>query len=127
MRDMDVKRELTTSQVDASLGVNACKAFAEGDYKQAQVLLLEIVDMEPNNWLARFYLATCYAKTDQMFGAQRAFRYIFENCSTDEEIRQKAVLMLQRVSGEIMEGGSKKPQEFGRFLDAPGLLPSFRD
>lgn len=119
---MDIKGKVTTSQVDASLGVNACNAYAAGDYKKAQTLLLEILDMEPNNWLARFYLATCYAKTNQLFAAQRAFRHIYEN-TDDTDIRAKAVLMLQRVSGEIMEGGSKKPAEFGRFLEAPGLLP----
>jgi tetratricopeptide (TPR) repeat protein len=116
--------KVTTSQVDASLGVNACQAFAAGDYKKAQTYLLEILDYEPNNWLARFYLATCYAKTNQLYAAQRAFRHIFDN-TNDAEIRSKACLMLQRVSGEIMEAGSNKPSEFGRFLEAPGLLPNF--
>lgn len=121
---MDLKRELTTSQVDPSLGLRACKAFSDGDYTAAQRLLIDILDVEPNNWLARFYLATCYAKTNQLLAAQRAFRHIFEKC-TDQEIKSKACLMLQRVTGEIMEGGSKKPAEFGRFLDNPGVFNNF--
>lgn len=113
--------KFTTSQVDATLGVNACNAYAAGDYKNAQKYLQEILDMEPNNWLARFYLATCYAKTDQLYAAQRAFRYIYEK-STDPELKSKAVMMLQRVTGHIEEGGgASKPLEFGRFLDAPGV------
>lgn len=117
---MDDKTRFTTSQVDASLGVNACAAYAAGDFKKAQGLLLEILDIEPSNWLARFYLATCYMKTNQLYAAQRAFRQIYEK-STDAELRSKACSLMQRVSGEMIDGGDKKPVEFGRFLDAPGL------
>jgi len=117
---MDDKIRFTTSQVDASLGVNACAAYASGDFKKAQTLLLEILDMEPSNWLARFYLATCYMKTDQLYAAQRAFRQIYEK-TNDPELKTKACSLMQRVSGEMIEGGEKKPSEFGRFLDAPGL------
>ncbi len=117
---MDDNTRFTTTQADVSLGVNACAAYASGDFKKAQVFLLEILDIEPNNWLARFYLATCYMKTDQLYAAQRAFRMIYEK-TNDAELKSKACSLMQRVSGEMIEGGPRKPTEFGRFLDAPGL------
>jgi Flp pilus assembly protein TadD len=112
-------KNLTTSQLDPSMGLQACKAYQEGDYKTAESLLVQILDSEPNNWLARYYLAVCLYKTKQMFTAQRAFRYLYDKCA-DAEIKSKACLMLQRVNGDLLEGGNKKPLEFGRYCDTPG-------
>jgi hypothetical protein len=112
-------KNLTTSQVDPSLGLRACNAYAGGDFRLAQSLLIEVLDVESNNWLARYYLAVCYYKTKQLMAALRAFRMLFDKCP-DEEIKSKACLMLQRVNGEIIEGGNKRPVEFGRYCDAPG-------
>jgi TolA-binding protein len=113
-------KNLTTSQIDQSLGLNACKAYKSGDYRNAQSMLVDILDMEPNNWLARYYLAVCFSKTQQLAAAQRAFRMLFEKCP-DAEIKSKACLMLQRVSGELTEGGNGRPAEFGRYAEAPGV------
>ena len=116
-----IQRNITTTEVDASLGLAACKAYSDGDFKRAEKLLIEILDSEPNNWLARFYLAVCYSKNKQMYAAQRAFRLLYDK-STDLEVRSKACLMLQRINSEIQEGGAKKPIEFGRYCDSPGRL-----
>src|SRR5258708_38394283 len=97
---MDSRRHITTSQVDASLGINACKAFETGDYPQALNYLLEILDVEPKNWLARFYLAVCYLKTNQLFAAQRAFRFLFDNCS-DEDLKKQAMRAMHKVNAYL--------------------------
>jgi cytochrome c-type biogenesis protein CcmH/NrfG len=115
------QKHITTSQVDASLGLAACKAYADGDFKAAENFLIQILDSEPNNWLARYYLAVCYAKNKQIYAAQRAFRLLYDK-STDQDVRSKACLMLQRINSEIHEGVNKKPIEFGRFNEAPGRI-----
>ena len=112
-------RQVTTSQVDASLGVNACKAYADGDYKKATQHLLDILDVEPQNWLARYYLAVCYSKTNQAFAAQRAARLIYEKCP-DEEIKQKACFLVQ-ATASTFHSQTEKPAEFGRYGDVPGV------
>lgn len=112
-------RQVTTSQVDASLGVNACKAYADGDYKKAAQLLLDILDVEASNWLARYYLAVCYQKTNQTFAAQRAAKLIADKCP-DEEIKQKAAFLAQ-ATASTFHSQSEKPAEFGRYTDIPGV------
>src|SRR5437870_2306191 len=102
------KKAITTSQVDASLGLNACRAFENGDYKSAREALLIILDAEPNNWLARFYLAVCYQKTGQIFAAQRAFRYLYDN-SGDEELKKKSQQCMLQLNAQLTEHG--KPAE----------------
>lgn len=99
----------------------ATQAFNEGDYVRAEKLLIDVVDMEPDNWLARYYLAICYAKNKQVYAAQRAFRVLYDR-STDKEIRSKACSMLQRINSEIHEGPGKRPIEFGRYCDTPGRV-----
>ena len=115
-----MNKEITTSQVDASLGLNACKAYEAKDYNLAMKYLIEILDVEPDNWLARFYLAVCYQKTNQTFAAQRAFRFLYDKC-TDEDLRKKAMYCMQQVTGQIQKPDSKDPPEFGRYNGLPGI------
>ena len=119
------KINITTTSIDISVGLNAFQCYQRGDYKQALVHLLEILDVEPQNWQARLYLAVCYTKTEQMHAAQRAFRFIYDNCK-DGEFRSKALTALHAVNAQLA-GEQKLPEEFGRFQKQPGAAWQFGD
>lgn len=102
------------------MGLNACKAYEEGNFPQAMEYLLQILDMEPQNWLARFYLAVCYEKTGQAFAATRAFRFLYDNCK-DDELRKKALFCMQRINGDIQKAAHEDAPEFGRYNGQPGV------
>jgi thioredoxin-like negative regulator of GroEL len=69
-----------TQIVDVSVALNALKFYKAGQYKEATSCLLDLLDVEPKNWDARLMLGACYFKTEQWGAAQRAFRFIFEQC-----------------------------------------------
>jgi len=113
---------ITTTSIDVSVGVNAFQAYQKGDFKKAAEYLLDIIDREPQNWMARLYLGVCYSKTDQMFAAQRAFRYVYDNCQ-DKELKHKALTALHAVTAEIQGTSKKAPEEFGRFSNEHTATP----
>src|SRR5438552_2164650 len=114
---MDIK--FSTTQLDASLVLGAYKAFKDGNFESAGKSLLEILDVEPRNWQARLLLACCYSKSKQNFAAQRALRFVYENCSDDPDLKAKACLALQSLNAK-MEAEKGSAAEFGRFNDGPG-------
>jgi thioredoxin-like negative regulator of GroEL len=111
---------ITTTSIDISVGLNALQAYQKGDYKNALTHLLDILDIEPKNWQARLYLGVCYHKTNQLAAAQRAFRYMWDNCP-EAELKQKACTALHAVNAQINGEQTKAPEEFGRYTQQAGL------
>lgn len=103
---------LLTVQVDASVALRAHSLYKSGSYSEAMRVLMDILDIEPNNHQARLYLGACYFKTGQSMAASRALRAVYEKAS-DPLIRQKACLALQIVSAEITSKLNSIPAEFG--------------
>jgi tetratricopeptide (TPR) repeat protein len=113
---------LNTSNVDVTVALNALKYYKARDYKGAMKCLLEILDVEPNNWDARLMLAACYYKTSQYASAQRAFRFLMDRCP-DADLKGAAVEGLQAATAKL-EANATDPIEFGAY--APRLPQSAR-
>jgi thioredoxin-like negative regulator of GroEL len=109
-----------TQIVDVSVALNALKFYKAGQYKEATSCLLDILDAEPKNWDARLMLGACYFKTEQWGAAQRAFRFIFEQCP-DADIKSKAVEGMQAAASKLQTPNQALPLEFG------GYAPRFRE
>jgi hypothetical protein len=102
----------TTSSVDAKVVVEAYGLYKEAKFREAIPVLHAILDVEPNNWQARLFLAVCQFETAQPAAAQRAFRHIYDNCP-DAGVKQRACLALQFVNSELQRKTSAVPLEFG--------------
>jgi thioredoxin-like negative regulator of GroEL len=102
-----------TQIVDVSVALNALKLYKDGNYKEAINHLLSILDVEPRNWDARLMLSACYYKTNQLGSAQRAFRFLYENC-TDTDTKRKALEGLQATTAKLQKPVDLPP-EFGSY------------
>jgi hypothetical protein len=91
-----------TTQLDASLVVNAYAFYKSGDYERAISALLGLLNIEPRNWQARLILGACYFHVNQKPAAQQAFRFVHDNCH-DHDIARKAGLALQTVNAELLK------------------------
>src|SRR3989338_3017168 len=98
-----------TQVVDVSVALNALKHYRAGEYKLAIAALQEILDVEPKNWDARLMLGVSFYRTAQFITAQRAFRYIFDNCPVDA-IKRKAMDGLQAANSKLQK--NETPAEF---------------
>ena len=106
-----------TSIVDVSVAVNALKLYKGKQYKEATACLLDIIDVEPKNWDARLMLGACYFKTDQFAAAQRAFRFIYENCPISD-IKSCALEGMQASQYKLQApNGKQTPLEFGSYVE----------
>ncbi len=103
---------IRTSEVDVAVALQAHGHYKAGHYKEAIPLLQNILDLEPNNWQARLFLAASFFKTGLPMASQRAFRYVFQSCP-DEGLRQKACLGFQFVNASICSEQTPLPAEFG--------------
>jgi thioredoxin-like negative regulator of GroEL len=110
----DKKIGISTSGIDISVGINAYKAYKAGDFVKAAELLLQVLDAEPRNWLARLYLGVCYYKTNQNFAAQRAFQFVAQNCP-EQELKVKASRAMAVLGTQAQTIG--KAPEFGSATD----------
>ena len=104
-----------TQIVDVSVAVNALKFYRDGDYKQSITQLLQVLDMEPNNWQARLMLGACYYKTAQFSAAQRAFRFLYDKCP-DSDLKRKAMEGVQASTAKLQKS-EELPAEFGGYAD----------
>ena len=116
---------IKTQKLNSKLALKACSDFKQGDYAEAMIALIEILDAEPNNWPARLYLGVCYFKTGQSLGAIRAFRFVYDNC-TNSELKRKACLALQAATSEVESGSDKNAlparSEAGMRINRPQSL-----
>jgi hypothetical protein len=101
----------TTTQLDASVALNAYKLYKAGNYQEAIPCLQNILDMEPANWQARLFLGASFHHLGQNWSAQSAFRYVWDNC-TDADLRKKACLALQTIAATVAKKPEQTPLEF---------------
>ncbi len=116
---------ISTSNLDISKCVAAIEAYRTGDYAKAIELLLTIIDDEPRNWDARFYLAVSYSKTGQRFAAQRALQFIYDNCPI-EDLKAKAcnalISVRMEIAGQTPPATSGDPVRTTGTVAKPGFL-----
>jgi len=106
---------LATQIVDISVALNALRLYSEGDYKSGISQLIQILDLEPNNWQARLMLGACYYKTGEFAVAQRVFRFLYEKCP-EADLKQKALEGLQASNAKLLKH-TDLPPEFGCHID----------
>ena len=104
-----------TQIVDVSVALNALKLYKAGQYKDATAKLLDIIDVEPKNWDARLMLGACYFKTEQFGAAQRAFRFIYENCPLSDN-KSRALEGMQAATFKL-QPQKHLPMEFGGYVE----------
>jgi tetratricopeptide (TPR) repeat protein len=104
-----------TQIIDVSVALNALNLYRSGAYKDAISHLLNILDMEPKNWDARLMLGACYFKTDQFASAQRAFRFIYENCPIGDT-KSRALEGMQAATFKL-QPAKALPMEFGGYVE----------
>lgn len=104
-----------TQIVDVSVALNALKLYKGGQYKDATAKLLDIIDVEPKNWDARLMLGACYFKTEQFAAAQRAFRFIYENCPVSDT-KSRALEGMQAATYKL-QPQKNLPMEFGGYVE----------
>ena len=100
-----------TQNVNVAVALKALDSYRSGQYKQTSVALIEVLDVEPQNWDARLMLGACYYKMGQYFSAQCAFRMICER-ATDAGVRGRAQEGLL-ASGRKIGKREDTPPEFG--------------
>jgi tetratricopeptide (TPR) repeat protein len=86
----------------------ALLAFRHGRYSDAVELLLQVVDAEPENWLAKLYLATAYGKDGRFSDSQRLFKRMSTDCP-DAQLKAKALDGLRIVEEQMKAGVRKQP------------------
>lgn len=104
-----------TQVVDVSVALNALKFYKAGQYKEAIAHLQDILDVESKNWDARLMLGACYFKTEQFAAAQRAFKFIYENCPVSET-KSRALEGMQAANFKI-QPNKTLPLEFGGYVE----------
>jgi hypothetical protein len=77
-------------------------AYRNRDFARAIEFLQTAVDMQPDLWEAKLYVAMCHYKTGMVYLAANSFRHIRDNCP-DAEIRGKAEAALGPVNREACE------------------------
>jgi hypothetical protein len=108
---------LDTQILDVSVVLNALTSYRDGNYQRAAAQLLEILDMEPNNWQARLMLGGCHYKTGEFASAQRVFRFLSDKCP-EQDVRSKAQEGLLACNVKIRP--VEIPAEFGCYnIHAP--------
>ncbi|HEY9791214.1 MAG TPA: tetratricopeptide repeat protein [Candidatus Obscuribacterales bacterium] len=78
----------------------AILAYRNGRYRDALELLLQVIDGDPSNWMARLYLGMSYEKSGRVTDAHRLFKRLSAECP-DEHIRTKAENALPLVEAEM--------------------------
>jgi thioredoxin-like negative regulator of GroEL len=84
------------------LMMGAHLALSKRDYATAARYLLEILDMDKNNWTARLALAECYRVQTCPFAAQRTLQYLCAHCR-DQRFIDLATSELSRLKLEIQQ------------------------
>jgi len=112
-------KKISSGNSVITTGLNAFKAFSESDFNRAAELLLQVLDAEPEDWLARLYLGVCYHKTGQLFACQRALRFVADSCP-DADMKGKAVQALEIVDKQMSIGNLQQD-----LPSAAGAPPAF--
>jgi cytochrome c-type biogenesis protein CcmH/NrfG len=78
----------------------AILAYRNNRFRDAIELLLQVIDYEPSNWMARLYLGMSYEKSGRTTDAHRLFKRLSGECP-DEHIRNKAENFLPLIEAEM--------------------------
>lgn len=95
-----------------SNAVSAYREYKSGNYQKALPILQDVLDFEPDNWMARLLLGVCFYKCGQPMASVRAFRLVYERCQ-ESPIKQKACLALQAVTATLQKHNIEMPLEWG--------------
>ncbi len=106
-----MKLTFNTKNVNIQVALKALNHYRKEEFLEASEALIEILDMEPQNWDARLMLGACYYRTDHFFSAERCFRIICEQAH-DSSIRARAREGLISTSARLGKRVSTPP-EFG--------------
>lgn len=79
-------------------------AYRDKEFKKAIESLQQVLDVEPQHWRAKLYLAMSYFHSGEVFTAYRHFAYLKDNC-IDAEIRAKAESALKAMSSQVQAQG----------------------
>lgn len=88
----------------------ALLAYRHGRYSDAVELLLTVVDADPNNWLAKLYLATAYGKDGRLTDSQRLFKRMTIDCP-EPSLRIKAEDGLRIIEQQMKEAFRRPARE----------------
>ncbi len=113
-----------TEIVDAKVALRALKHYEDGNFENAINTLMEVLDIEPQNWQARLMLAVCYYKTGQFNSAQRAFQYIYEK-APERELRKKGLEGMQASKAKLEKHHSYSPAEIASYFERNSQEPFF--
>lgn len=72
------------------------EAYCAGQHEQAIDFLLPLIDSEPNNWEAWFYIAMACFRVGRLPVALSYFEYINENCP-NAAMRARAALAQENI------------------------------
>src|SRR3990167_3900817 len=85
----------------------AIAAFRAGKYLDAIDLLLQVSDVEPNDYVAKFYLAMSYHRYGRIPDAQRLLKRL--SACSDPDIATKAGAELALVEENMRKRFAKEP------------------
>lgn len=120
-----IQLTFNTQNVNISVALKALEAYRAGKYTEAIAGLVEVLDMEPQNWDARLMLGASYYKSGQYFAAQCAFRLVCER-APEQDIRIKGREGLLAASARTGKG-LQIPEEFGTCAGRKDLTVSWLD
>jgi cytochrome c-type biogenesis protein CcmH/NrfG len=78
----------------------AILAYRNNRFRDAIELLVQVIDEEPSNWMARMYLGMSYEKAGRAIDAHRLFKRLSGECP-DDHIRAKANGSLPLLEAEM--------------------------
>jgi cytochrome c-type biogenesis protein CcmH/NrfG len=78
----------------------AILAYRNGRYRDAIELLLQVASTDPDNWLAKLYLAMAYEKSGRTSDAYRMYKVVSAG-SPDKELRATADNALPQIEAEM--------------------------
>lgn len=92
----------------AALAMSAYNFYRNGFFNEAQMAVQEVLNLEPENFQAKLFLAACLHNLGKTEDAKAALLAVYEN-SPEDYLREKAqmgIADLEQSSGELV--GARK-------------------
>jgi hypothetical protein len=100
-------------------------AFRDRNFPEAQRSLQAVLDIEPEHWRAKLYLAMSFYQAGEVFTAYRHFLFLRDNCP-DTEIRSKSEVAMQAMNSQVQvrtSGNATGMPEMTCTMKKPTLPP----